>query len=433
MAVVLALAGAFVYLRMSRELSMALRESLRARADDAAALIHRTPTRANRHRGFRLSDRAEEFVEVLTPGGAVVDSTQGAGGGRTVTRPELARAALGPTMLRGRHVAGIKHRALLFARPAVDAGGRRLVVVVGASTEDRDDALDHLTRALVIGGPIALLLSSLLGYVLAASALRPVEAMRRRADRISSADPGERLPLPVADDELRRLGRTLNAMLDRLQAALDRERVFVADASHELRTPLAILKTDLELALRAGRSEKELRDAIASATEETDRLAQLSEDLLVLARADHGQLAVKRDDVEVAEVLESTCRRFAPRAQAAGRRLVVEAPSELQASLDALLVGQALSNLVDNALRYGAGDIRLAAAGRNGEVELSVSDAGEGFPDDFVEHAFERFTRGEGGRSGGAGLGLSIVRAIARAHGGDASARGATVRVVLPS
>jgi signal transduction histidine kinase len=329
-------------------------------------------------------------------------------------------------------VAGIKHRAFLFARPAVDATGRRLVVVVGASTEDRDDALDHLTRALVIGGPIALLLSSLLGYVLAASALRPVEAMRRRADRISSASPGDRLPLPMADDELRRLGRTLNAMLDRLQAALDRERVFVADASHELRTPLAILKTELELALRAGRSEEELRAAIASATEETDRLAQLAEDLLVIARADYGELAIKRDDVEIADVLEGARRRFATRAEAAGRRVVIDAPPQLHASLDALLVGQALSNLVDNALRYGAGDVRLVAVRRNGAVELAVSDAGEGFPDDFVEHAFERFTRGAGGRSGGAGLGLSIVRAIARAHGGDATAQGATVRVVLP-
>jgi signal transduction histidine kinase len=112
--------------------------------------------------------------------------------------------------------------------------------------------------------------------------------------------------------------------------------------------------------------------------------------------------------------------------------VVIDAPPQLHASLDALLVGQALSNLVDNALRYGAGDVRLVAVRRNGAVELAVSDAGEGFPDDFVEHAFERFTRGAGGRSGGAGLGLSIVRAIARAHGGDATAQGATVRVVLP-
>jgi signal transduction histidine kinase len=200
------------------------------------------------------------------------------------------------------------------------------------------------------------------------------------------------------------------------------------------------LKAELELALRSGRSEDELREALRSAFEETDRLTQLAEDLLVIARADQGKLPVTRQEVPIAEVLEGARRRFVGRAEAAGRRIVVHAPPDLHAPVDSLRVEQALGNLLDNALRYGEGDIRLVARRLGEAIELTVADSGEGFPAGFVEHAFERFTRADGARSrGGAGLGLSIVRAIARAHGGDASAdppaasRGASIRLTLPA
>ena len=124
---------------------------------------------------------------------------------------------------------------------------------------DREEALAGLAGAFLIGGPIALLLASGLGYLLAGRALAPVEAMRRRAAEITLERSGERLPLPRADDEIHDLGATLNTMLDRIEASLERERVFVADASHELRTPLAILRTELELAERQRRSPEELR------------------------------------------------------------------------------------------------------------------------------------------------------------------------------
>ena len=136
----------------------------------------------------------------------------------------------------------------MLAAP-VDVGGRTVVAVVGSSLGDRDEALGNLARLLLIGGPIALLLASLAGYWMAGAALRPVDAMRRRAAEISASEPGARLPVPEADDELRRLGETLNAMLGRLEEALERERRFVDDASHELRTPLALHKIELELAL----------------------------------------------------------------------------------------------------------------------------------------------------------------------------------------
>jgi heavy metal sensor kinase len=312
------------------------------------------------------------------------------------------------------------------------------VVVVGASLEERGEALENLTRQLLLGGPLALLVASLLGYLLAAAALRPVESMRREAEAVSASEPGRRLPLPPATDEIARLGTTLNTMLGRLEAALARERRFVSDASHELRTPLATLRAELELALRRRRSKAELEAAVASAAEEAERLSQLAEDLLVLARSDDGSLPVRRERLPAAKLLADVRERYARRAAEAGRSIAVEAPDELQLDADRLRVEQAVGNLVENALRHGAGRILLAAHQRQDRVELHVHDQGPGFPPGFVEHAFERFTRADPARQGqGAGLGLAIVDVIARAHGGSAHAAsrpdGADAWVEFPS
>ncbi len=296
-----------------------------------------------------------------------------------------------------------------------------------------------LVTRLAIGGPVALLLASLAGYALAGATLRPVESMRRRAEEISATVGGRRLPVPAADDEVARLARTLNAMLARIEAGLERERRFVAEASHELRTPLASLKAELELALRRPRSAEELRDAITSAAEETDRLAALAEDLLVLARSDEGRLSVEPESLAIRELLEAVAGRFAASAEAAGSALEVDAPTGLTAAADRMRLEQALGNLVDNALRYGAGTVRLEGREGEGSVALRVSDEGEGFAPELLPRAFERFSR-DGGRRvrGSAGLGLAIVEAIARAHDGTASAGnrpggGAEVTLVLPS
>ena len=170
------------------------------------------------------------------------------------------------------------------------ARGRELVVVVGAGADDRNSQLHSLGLLLAVSWPVALLLASLAGYGVASAALRPVEAMRRKADEITEDDPGERLPVGSADDEIARLGTTLNGMLARLEHAVERERAFVSDASHEFRMPLAVLKTELELALQGDRPREMLRDALQSASDETDRLAELADALLVIARADGGRL-----------------------------------------------------------------------------------------------------------------------------------------------
>jgi two-component system, OmpR family, sensor kinase len=210
-------------------------------------------------------------------------------------------------------------------------------------------------------------------------------------------------------------------MLDRLEAALARERRLVSDASHELRTPLASLRAELELALRRPRTTEELEAALRSAVEETERLSCLAEDLLVLARAQGGRLPIRRERVPAAELLDRVSKRFARRAAEARRAIEVEADEGLEVSVDVLRAEQALGNLVENALRHGGGDILLAACRRNGRVELHVRDDGVGFADEFLAHAFEPFSRGDPARSGpGAGLGLAIVEVISRAHGGSA-------------
>ncbi len=302
--------------------------------------------------------------------------------------------------------------------------GRPAVLVAARSLEPRNETLDHLLQELALAGPLALLLAALAGYGLAAAALRPVEAMRVRAQAISGSTPGARLPQPAARDEISRLAETLNEMLDRLQAAVEHERRFVSDASHELRTPLALLRTELEVALRHPRTREALEDALRSASEETERLTRLAEDLLLIARSDAGELPVRRERVPAAEVLDVVVQRFQQLAARRGRTLDRVDPDGIVLDADPVRLEQALGNLVDNALSYGTGSIRLSATPAGRFVELHVEDDGPGFPHDFLPGAFERFSRSDDSRSGaGSGLGLSIVDLIAAAHGGHAGAR----------
>jgi two-component system OmpR family sensor kinase len=419
MTIVLGAIGLFVYLRFKAELDATINAGLRSRAADVAALVREADSGPGERRG-NLVGRSESFAEVLEPGGRVIDSTASIAGHDLLSAAELTRAERAPTILDRGPLPGLQDESRLLAIPVV-SHDQRLVVVVGTSTEARGESLSDLLQLLLIGGPIALVLASLAAYGVAGAALRPVEAMRARAAEISSAEPEDRLPVPPTHDEIARLGDTLNEMLSRLGEALEHERAFVADASHELRTPLAILKTELELALRSGRSPEELRAALGSAAVETDRLTQLAEDLLTIAQTDRGELPVRTEHIEAGEILDGVAIRFARRADADGRELARESEVGLAVRGDRLRLEQALGNLLDNALRYGKGPLELAAVGRDGSVELHVRDRGPGFPEEFRERAFERFSRAEAARSqDGSGLGLAIVETIARAHGGEA-------------
>jgi signal transduction histidine kinase len=374
-----------------------------------------------------LIDPDEAFAQVLDASGAILDSSPGVTGAPLVPQSDLPEDA--PIAL-NRTIPGLEAPVrLLVAR---EKSG--LFVVVGATLSDRQEALDRLLAELAIGGPVALLLMSVAGWLLAGAALRPVERMRVEAAAISASEPERRLPVPAADDELARLARTLNEMLGRLQEALTRERRFVDDASHELRTPLGILKGELELALTRSRTAEELEAAIRRASSEADRLARLAEGLLVLARAEDGLLPVHREPVALATVVGDACDGRRALADARGVSIVVEA-DEASVHLDPVRLRQAVENLVDNAIRHSprGSDVHVSAGREDGRAWVRVDDEGPGFTPEMLKIAFEPFA---GGTADGAGLGLAIVRTVAGSHGGDAVAEnapggGASVTITL--
>jgi two-component system OmpR family sensor kinase len=435
LAVIVVLAGAcgFVYVQLRADSDDAIAGALETRMTAALALLDRGGSLAATDAGL-IGEHDESLAQLLSPDGRVLVAL-GAARGPAVAGADLRRATR-ERILVERRLPGFDDAARVLARPVRGRDGLR-VVAVGASLGDRNEALRALVHSFLVAGSLAVVLASLIGYALAAAGLAPVESMRRRASEISMSAGPERLPLAPAHDEIRRLGETLNEMLDRLRRSFDRERRFVADASHELRSPIAVIKTELEGALRTGRLGAEEREAIVAAVEECDRLAQLAEDLLVLARAADGRLPTRPEALRVRDLLESARDRFRDRAAEYGRTISVDAPAELGVMGDPLRMRQALGNLVDNAIRHGAGDVALSARATAAGVEIDVSDQGTGFGTDVAERAFERFTRGSESRSGdGAGLGLAIVRAVAEAHGGRAAIvdapTGATVRIVLP-
>jgi two-component system, OmpR family, sensor kinase len=430
MAVVLGATGLFVYARLRADLDDAIHRDLESRAAILATTIRVNDVGLGESARSLLRNPRDGFAQVLRANGRLFDA-------RVQKMPpvldaaDVHRAKNGAITvdltLRGEHAP-----SRVLATP-IGFEGNRLITVVGTSLADRNHALDSLRELLLIGGPVALLLAALAAYATVAAALRPVEAMRARAAEVSDAQAGQRLPVPPARDELQRLGETLNAMLDRIDAARQRERAFVDDASHELRAPLATHRAELELALRYDHDPEELRAAIASAIEDADRLTGLAEDLLELARADKGALDVQRSEVQVAELLGAAGGRVPD-----GTHVDLDPGQTGTVSADRARLEQALGNLVDNAVRYGRPPVRLWARAANGHTELHVSDSGSGFPPEFLPHAFERFRRADAARSdGGTGLGLAIVDAIAVAHGGRACAAndpggGADVWIEIP-
>jgi signal transduction histidine kinase len=429
-ALLLAVGGWILHFSVARGLDGEIGRTLDARLADVQHLIAQEGTPSD------LGGRdGATIAQVVDETGATVAAT-GVDLASLLTSDELARAATRRVAVARRALPTGDDAAVRILAAPGGPGDRRYRVLVGERLHERDEALRNLKALLAIGGSIGLILASLAAYGLATAAFRPVEAMRRRAARISGNEPGARLPLGPADDELRSLGETLNEMLERIDGAMARERAFVANASHELRSPLAIIKGELELALRPGRSPDELRAAICSAAEETDRVVQLAEDLLVIARLDQGKLPVRPEPISAGALLEDVRTRFTGRIAQAGRELRVEPSRSVTLDVDRLRVEQAIGNLVENALRHGAGPIVLSAEPAGEMVELHVRDGGPGFPPEFAADAFERFSRADPGRGrGGAGLGLSIVDAIARAHGGTAGLRtgdGADVWIALP-
>jgi two-component system, OmpR family, sensor kinase len=420
MAAVLAGSGLYLYLRLDSHLAAEFDRGLQVRAQDVAALVSEPHPALVKDEGRRLIERGESYAQLIDPTGRVLDATRPLGRSPLLSQADLARAEHRPIFIDEPSVRGLNEGSRLLATQ-VTRGGHPAVLVVGATRQNDVETLASFRDELLIAGPIALLLASGAGYLLAGLSLRQVESMRRRAAAISAETPGQRLPVPTTGDEVQRLGDTLNDMLGRLEAALERERDFVADAGHELRTPLALLRTELELALRQAQSAEEMRSAVRWSSHEADRLSQLAEDLLLIARTDQGRLPLRIEPVSVATLFASIQSRFEWRAAELGKTVTSTAAGEMEVDADRLRLEQALGNLVDNALRHGGDEIALEATRLDGKTQLHVRDNGNGMPAGFVARAFDRFSRADAARSGGgSGLGLAIVKTIAEAHDGTA-------------
>jgi signal transduction histidine kinase len=298
-----------------------------------------------------------------------------------------------------------------------------------------------VTTQLAVGFSLVVLLAAVGAYFLSRSALRPVERLRREVASLSERRVPEAVGVPKTHDEIAALATTMNELLMRLRSSLERERGLIADASHELRTPFAVLRGELELAQRPGRSHDELVAAIAAAADEAARLNRIADDLLLLSRGDQDQLPMHFEVTNVHQLFTMIAHHAEGRMHSHRISCKVDVPTDLYAKLDGDRVRQAIDNLVENALRFSpsGAEIALAARAHGEDLELEVADQGPGFPTDFLPYAFERFRRPDSSRSrieGGAGLGLAIVKTIAIAHGGTATAvnrpeGGAIVRLVL--
>ncbi|MBO0800618.1 MAG: HAMP domain-containing protein, partial [Blastocatellia bacterium] len=331
-----------------------------------------------------------------------------------------------------------------------DDGGTYFIRL-GQSLETLDAARRRLLIILGIAVPVALLLGSYGGLLLANQALRPVDRITRAAEQISTGDLTERVPMSAKMDEIGRLIVIFNQMISRLQAAFERQKQFTSDASHEMRTPLAVMRGDIEIALRRDRSVDEYRRVLTSNLEEIVRLSRLVEDLLMLARADHGQLELRYEPFDLGKLCQQMIEYISPLAQQKGQDLIYQqngkAPEAdsggVKINGDVQRIKQLLLNLLDNAIKYTdfGGRVSLELMAEDRCTVLTIRDTGRGIPPEDLPHIFERFFRKSKTTSDrsatGFGLGLSIVKWIVDSHGGKISAqsevgRGTTFIVKFP-
>lgn len=331
---------------------------------------------------------------------------------------------------------------LLLATPA---GAQALVVVVGTSLDQIDDMMRRVVLALLLGGPVLVAIIAIAAWLLTGAALAPVEHLRAEAAEISAADLGRRLKVPGTHDVLTALAETLNHLVDELDGALRRQRHFVAAAGHELRSPLGRMRAELELALRPGRNDVDVRARLTRTLAGVDRMSRVISELLLLARDDEGHLQVRLEPRDLGDLVAAGLSSFRGAAQAARALLVLKLEPGVKAAVDELWFRHALDNLVDNALRYSPAGSSLEVVVRvsDGWALVEVNDGGPGFPSWFVSQPLQLIggppsaARADHASRGGTGLGLWIVGMIMAAHHGHVEMAnrpggGATVRLHLP-
>ncbi len=316
----------------------------------------------------------------------------------------------------------------MYSVPYRSRAGRRGLIHVVHGLGDVPAPLASLRLALLLMAPLAVLLSAAGGYWLAGRALAPVDDVTRLAREIGASSLGRRLPPPKAQDEIGRLVDTLNQMIARLESSFEAMKRFTADASHELRGPLATMRSAIDVALSRPREHSEYRDALASVGEDVDRLRDIAEELLVLARADAGRIAIERHPVRLDVVTTEVVESFEALAAERGVSLCARCVEAVTVAGDERWLRQLVFNLLDNAVKFSAPakagerpSVSIEVAEDDGAGLLRVADTGPGIPEQALLRIFERFYRADDARSyqgEGVGLGLSIAAWVVEAHGG---------------
>jgi heavy metal sensor kinase len=364
----------------------------------------------------------ESGAQLLGPDGSVLESSgDPVAQGSLLSKPELDQATAGERVRRSIRLGpdGESFRVLAVALPArvCDA-----VVVVATSLEQVDGSVRRLVVLLAIGGPVALAAAGLGGWWLSRRALEPVSRMTREAAEIDAGRLDERIDVPRAADELRGLATTLNTMLERVRVGVEEKRRFVADASHELRTPLAVMRSEIDVALRSPPTTAEATEVLQSAREEVERMSGIVENLFTLARMDEEGIVLVPESLELGGVAAAAADEVRALADAKEVTVAVDGPGiEVQADRERL--GRVVTNLLGNAIRHSArgGTVEVSCWDTPKEVGLTVRDFGPGIPASMLTLIFERFVRADGARSsgsGGSGLGLAICKQIIEAHDG---------------
>jgi heavy metal sensor kinase len=443
-----ALIGVATYLVLQTSLVGALTENQLRRARQICQLVVEEAT----HRGeARVGEQVEaryapelngRFVRVTRSDGKVLYRS-----GPPKDQAFDPAALPGPVWTRGSEIARqvaleAGRKMLVTGRDVKTPDGEWYLVEAGAPMDEVQAHLRQWLKFLLAGLPVVALVAIGGGSFLVKRALLPVDKIAASAERISSQNLSERLPVAQTGDELERLSVALNHMVERLDQAFQHSRRFVADASHELRTPLTVLRGELESFVQEPQLAPEWRERLGSALEEVERLASIVEGLFAISRLDAGEAQAESVRVDLAQLAAATADQMYLLAEDKRIELTCAAPKGVWVNGDRARLKQVVVNLLDNAIKYTAegGAVTVAVSAIDSKAVLEVADNGIGIPPESLPRIFDRFFRVDKARSrelGGAGLGLSIVKSICAAHHGSVGAtsapgQGSRFRVELP-
>lgn len=413
---ILVVGGLGLLAGLQRALTASVEDTARARAE-TVILLARSDDIPD---AIPVADEEHTLVQIVDADGRVLAASENIEG-QSAIRAEMV--PVGSSVAYTIAATPIDDDAAArFVSTGVDGPDGPVTVTVGESLEEVSDAVAAAGRLGALGLPVLTLGVAVVVWLLVGRALRPVEAIRREAEEIGGGELHRRVPSPSRQDEIGRLATTMNAMLGRLEDSARRHQQFVGDAAHELRSPVASLRTQLETA-RASTRDVDWPELSQDLLDETLRMQEVTEQLLILARVDATSAAIVRQTVDLDDLADRQVRHASERRTDVSVRSTA---SPVQVVGDPILLGQMVRNLVDNAVRHASSSVVVTSRQREGAALLTVTDDGAGIPPGDRERVFERFVRLDEARSregGGTGLGLAIVRDIAHLHGG-------TVRIV---